>query len=92
MPERWNGTLLLCSHGYLPECYGVQQSCLAVLGGTSTDGARSKKPTGRSMNPIRSTGMIGQSSVRTACETPNVCQTTTSVSSSSRKSKWPRSA
>ena len=51
---------------------------------TSSAGLRSKKPTGISMKPVYSTGITGQSSGRTKWVTPNVYQSTTSVSSSGR--------
>ena len=51
---------------------------------TSSAGLRSKKPNGMSVKPVYSTGMTGQSSGRTKCVTPNVYQTTTSVSAIGR--------
>ncbi len=45
---------------------------------------RSKNPTGISMNPVYSTGITGQSSGRTKWVTPNVYQSTTSVSVNGR--------
>src|SRR6185437_8546779 len=56
----------------------------APLAGTSSVGFRSKNPVGFSMNPVRVTGMTGQSSVRTTCVGPNVCHTTMSCPSRSR--------
>ena len=54
------------------------------LAGTSSTGLRSKKPSGRSLKPTVSTGMMGQSSVRGKWVSPKVCQTTMSWPSMSR--------
>ena len=52
--------------------------------GTSSAGLRWKKPSGFSMNPMRSTGITGQSSGRGRWLAPNVYQTTTSRFSTGR--------
>ena len=52
--------------------------------GTSSVGLRSKKPVGLSMKPVLVTGITGQSSSRTKCVGPNVCQRTMSWPSMSR--------
>ena len=49
-------------------------AAVALAGGTSSAGLRSKNPNGESRKPVYSTGMTGQSSGRTKCVTPNVCQ------------------
>ena len=69
-----------------PGCGSPQQWCFGD-GGTSSAGFRSKNPTGFRWNPVRSTGITGQSSVRGMWLVPNTYQSTTSVSRS-----WPRSA
>src|SRR5207253_5423617 len=53
-------------------------------GGTSSVGLRSKNPNGTSENPAYSTGITGQSSGRGMWVTPNVCHSTTSVSTRER--------
>src|SRR5437660_4617323 len=54
------------------------------VGGTSSAGLRSKKPTGLSVKPMEETGITGQSSGRGMWLWPIVYQTTTSVSSIER--------